>query len=436
MKDSNLRGSFQESASVDGNRDLESWEYPAEDGEGEGEEVEEEVEEEDRDSLGDVPFMDDGEPFEMFEEFLGEDVDLDYVHFDADDDNVFDADDDNFFDSTFDMKEISEEDSDIGDRALVYEGTRKGIRGRTLASCSKDKKVALYKFCIEGDCDTGPHGEHRLKLDGEWLWNGYKNFREGQCHNLKVHKTVSYWKTLTVGTEEHDSWSENDSYFATMPTSKWYSNTCGTYTVMLAKQHKAQQKWSSCVEATGSYKTAIEGSIKSEKCSEWSQPSESFIWHLKIEPKTSYRHTIQSVSSGNYLDGRNPEHTGIQVMLSNSRGRNPATDGYFQWELIPAANHSYNIRSISSGNYLDGRNPEHTGIQVMLNNSRGRNPATDRYFQWKFIRFGDTYAIRSVSSGNYLDGRNPEHTGIQLFLTNRNPNGDNYLQWRIRQYRY
>ena len=90
-----------------------------------------------------------------------------------------------------------------------------------------------------------------------------------------------------------------------------------------------------------------------------------------------------------------------------------------------------NIRSVSSGNYLDGRNPEHTGIQVMLTNAKGRNPATIKYLQWKLIQFGDTFAIRSVSSGNYLDGRNPEHTGVQLGLTNRNPKGDKYLQWRI-----
>jgi len=35
--------------------------------------------------------------------------------------------------------------------------------------------------------------------------------------------------------------------------------------------------------------------------------------------------------------------------------------------------------------------------------------------------------MHSVSSGNYLDGRGPDNTGIEVMLTSRTAAGDNYL---------
>ena len=162
-------------------------------------------------------------------------------------------------------------------------------------ACSQDKKVTLFRFCIDGSCDAGANREHRLRLDGQWLWNGYKNFREGQCHNMRYTRNVAKWKSLTVGTEEHDTTSENDSWFANMPARNWYSPSCGTYEIILAKQFKASKQWTSCVDTSlsGSFKGAIEGQISSSTCAEWTQPAESFIWHLKVEP-------VSQRSSGRY----------------------------------------------------------------------------------------------------------------------------------------
>ena len=87
--------------------------------------------------------------------------------------------------------------------------------------------------------------------------------------------------------------------------------------------------------------------------------------------------------------------------------------------------------SASSGNYLDGRGEGTIGIKVGLTN---RNPDGDPYLHWKLISIGDRWAIKSVSSGNYLDGRDPHNTGSKLMLTNRNPIGDVYLQWDIIPY--
>jgi len=75
------------------------------------------------------------------------------------------------------------------------------------------------------------------------------DFREGQCHSINFPaKTADAWKSLAVGTEEHDDWSENDSYFATMTASSWYSETCETYEVILAKEHTSERKESMCWE--------------------------------------------------------------------------------------------------------------------------------------------------------------------------------------------
>jgi hypothetical protein len=63
-----------------------------------------------------------------------------------------------------------------------------------------------------------------------------------------------------------------------------------------------------------------------------------------------------------------------------------------------------------------------------------RNPVGDNYLQWFLIRQpSGAYAVKSISSGGgFLDGRNPEHVGgPNLFLTNRNPAGDKYLHWIV-----
>eukprot|EP00536_Pseudo-nitzschia_multiseries_P000463 jgi/Psemu1/300077/fgenesh1_kg.6_\ len=154
---------------------------------------------------------------------------------------------------------------------------------RALGGCSENKKVTLYKFCIKGDCDSGAYGEHRLRLDGHWLWNGYRDFREGQCHNIQESpRIVNGWGSLTVGTEEHDSTSENDSWFATMSSNEWYMNTCETYEVELAEIHSVAVHHSSCIEVSASYKGVLNAGVK--HCSEWTQPAEAFIWYLKVEP--------------------------------------------------------------------------------------------------------------------------------------------------------
>jgi hypothetical protein len=190
-------------------------------------------------------------------------------------------------------------DKDVIVENKHVEGLRAEKRELAVKTCSKEKNVSIYKFCIEGDCDSGAEGEHRLKLDGHWLWGGFKDFREGQCHSINYPaKTVDAWKSLAVGTEEHDDWTENDSYFATMTASSWYSETCETYEVILAKEHTSERKESMCWEmSVGGSAKGVDLGLTATRCTEWTKPSESFLWYLKVEPKVVTYITFPPTSS-------------------------------------------------------------------------------------------------------------------------------------------
>jgi len=81
---------------------------------------------------------------------------------------------------------------------------------------------------------------------------------------------------------------------------------------------------------------------------------------------------------------------------------------------------------------------EHNSIPTNKRESKRNSKYTNKLTHNKQANMLDKidvnvrYAIKSVSSSNYLDGRNPEHIGgDMLFLTNRQPEGDKYLQWQI-----
>merc|ERR1711937_690889 len=85
------------------------------------------------------------------------------------------------------------------------------VRSRSTSKihCALDKRVTMSWFCIYGNCDAGAEGEHALQLDGHWLGGKkYRDYREGQCHKLHFGSVnIRAWKTIFVGTEEHDSTS-------------------------------------------------------------------------------------------------------------------------------------------------------------------------------------------------------------------------------------
>jgi hypothetical protein len=141
-------------------------------------------------------------------------------------------------------------------------------------------------------------------------------------------------------------------------------------------------------------------------------------------------HYIQSVSSKNYLNGRNSNPQNNQVYLSND-SKDVAYPNCFKWTFEKVGT-MYMIKSLTSGKYLDGRNPQHIGKYGAVLVTAFTPGYNDMYLLWTVEKVDGNYSLKSKSSGAYLDGRNPEHTGAQVLLTNRPPNGDSYLQWVIK----
>eukprot|EP01083_Nonionella_stella_P097884 275188_1 len=140
-----------------------------------------------------------------------------------------------------------------------------------------------------------------------------------------------------------------------------------------------------------------------------------------ISPDIVY--AIKSISSGNYLDGRAGERNptlGYKNLFTTS-------NRYIQWNVINLGSDQYALQSISSGNYLDGRAGERDPALGYKNAFTTRN----RYIQWTFVQTdgGDcNVAIKSTSSGNYLDGRGGE-LNPTLGYKNSFTTSNIYIQW-------
>jgi len=179
--------------------------------------------------------------------------------------------------------------------------------GRSLASgpqsCSEDKMVRIEKFIIKGDDDGGAEGEHRLRLQGQYYFpnkesdckqdpENYCAWREGQTHSLHQKGPwvkVQAFEDLQAGTEEHDSWSANDSYTASLTKEQWYRDTCSQYQIKVSTEFKAETSQTSCTSvsagASGEYGGAGgKVGFETKRCSAWVDPPESYIWVLSVVP--------------------------------------------------------------------------------------------------------------------------------------------------------
>eukprot|EP01084_Bolivina_argentea_P233792 393685_1 len=80
----------------------------------------------------------------------------------------------------------------------------------------------------------------------------------------------------------------------------------------------------------------------------------------------------------------------------------------------------YALKSVSSGNYLDGRGGD---AEPLMTN---RNPKGDQFLLWVVIQTNNGFALKSCSSNKYLDGRSKEKEPL---MTYRDPMNDKFLQW-------
>ncbi|KAL5517538.1 hypothetical protein EMCRGX_G003097 [Ephydatia muelleri] len=158
------------------------------------------------------------------------------------------------------------------------------------------------------------------------------------------------------------------------------------------------------------------------------EPSLALPVSLQQLTEGKKKYAIRSLSSGRYLDGRNP---GMDDPLLSDGSRNPFSDTYLQWIITPISNteNVFSIRSVSSGRLLDGRNPGMNDVKI---SDGTRNPETDMYLQWQIIQLTEnTFALLSQSSGQYLDGRNPQLDTPILNTGSWDPYSNVYLQFSI-----
>eukprot|EP00546_Thalassionema_frauenfeldii_P000548 CAMPEP_0178932126 /NCGR_PEP_ID=MMETSP0786-20121207/22400_1 /TAXON_ID=186022 /ORGANISM="Thalassionema frauenfeldii, Strain CCMP 1798" /LENGTH=340 /DNA_ID=CAMNT_0020609295 /DNA_START=822 /DNA_END=1844 /DNA_ORIENTATION=- len=195
----------------------------------------------------------------------------------------------------------------------IYDDTKantfKRINRKSQTRCSKDKRVKISKFWINGDYENGTHNEHQLRLDGnkyfpnkasdcDQYYTGYCDWREGQAHNIANKapwKKIAAYKTITVGTEEHNGIWGHVSHTTSLGKNDWYIDTCETYEVQLARDFKEQREKSLCWGVTGTLATELgkggSGSVSGnvEFCETWTEPAESFIWLLEVEPAETFQ---------------------------------------------------------------------------------------------------------------------------------------------------
>ena len=150
---------------------------------------------------------------------------------------------------------------------------------------------------------------------------------------------------------------------------------------------------------------------------------------------------IRSVSTANYVDFRGTIDTAIQVLVTDGDHRsNDGAQDYFDWEFIELSDGTYNIKSTSSNMYLDGRDKRMGNgpgvVRVKLHQITSSAASQIDFFKWRLKEYsygGKTrHALQNVSSGLYLDGRNPERVGAQLrLISDGNPEGNEHLLWDL-----
>lgn len=174
----------------------------------------------------------------------------------------------------------------------------------TCKSACATKEVQIHRFCIFGDdADSGPNVEMKLRLNGATYFpqndsqcatdpSGYCSWREGQCHNLNgaSWKEVTNFGSLTVGTEEHDTFSENDSYSTLMSSNDWHTSQCAPYEVRFSVQFEAEtvntRCWSFDATLSGTY-YGVTGELNGgvQECSTWTNPAQTYVWLMYVFPK-------------------------------------------------------------------------------------------------------------------------------------------------------
>ena len=173
----------------------------------------------------------------------------------------------------------------------------------------QSKHVKIYRFQIKGEDDSGPHGEHKLKLNDRTYFprpghksdcpGGSGNYNKGHCEfkeDRSTDITKSQWwtfgeGTIKVGTEESDTgiWNSNDHHSALVYNGNWHIDTCEQYDVIVSRDFKERNApkvaWNLSASLMEDYKS-IHGSLPTdvESWSNFRIPSDSYVWYLAVKP--------------------------------------------------------------------------------------------------------------------------------------------------------
>lgn len=167
-----------------------------------------------------------------------------------------------------------------------------------------------------------------------------------------------------------------------------------------------------------------------------------------LEPNRTY--ALKSISGKGWLDGV-AKHGDNPTVADNKRI--PMGDKYLQWVIAKLENGNYVLKSVSSNSYLNGRTKENEPVLVSdINMLKKDKMVSDidelkkhKALQWKITKLiSGNYALESVQQNkSYLNGKRSiegwsnnglrTFTGDKVSLTKENPEGNEYLQWKIKK---
>ena len=102
-----------------------------------------------------------------------------------------------------------------------------------------------------------------------------------------VWETVRAYKSITVGTEEHNAdYSKFQNQFgstaATVVASDCYIETCETYDVLVAREFEEEKESSVCLDVSAFLLRDVSRSYV--HCKDWPKQRDLFIWYIEVKP--------------------------------------------------------------------------------------------------------------------------------------------------------
>ncbi len=142
----------------------------------------------------------------------------------------------------------------------------------------------------EGDCFQGsdPGLTTDPKTEGHCSWKSnlchdfeYKDDSRTGWVSHESHRSI----VVTLYEEDHALFSKDDIETMTLSPAEWYSDTCETYEIRLAREFKPEKEHLVCWSLTAGVEieaAALEAGVLS--CTSWASPPESWTYLMEVTP--------------------------------------------------------------------------------------------------------------------------------------------------------